>query len=329
SEIPRVFRNGIIPIDVALMHLSPPDKHGNCSLGVSVECSLAAMQSAKIVIAQFNHNMPRTHGDGVVHISKIDYAVEVNDPIYEVIYGEPTEIEMQIGKNVASIIEDGATLQMGVGGIPNCVLSCLTNHKNLGIHTEMFSDGLMKLTQKGVITGKFKKNHRGRIVSGLVMGSKKLYDFIDDNQQIAMLDIGYVNDTAVIRQNPKVTAINSAIEVDMFGQICADSIGLLQYSGVGGQMDFMRGAMLSEGGKPIIALPSVTNKGESKIVNVLKHGAAVVTTRAHARFVVTEYGIADLYAKNLKQRARLLIDIAHPMHRENLEIEAYKVLGKI
>jgi acyl-CoA hydrolase len=329
SEIPRVFRNGIIPLDVALMHLSPPDKHGNCSLGVSVECSLAAMQSAKIVIAQINHNMPRTHGDGVVHISKIDYAVEVNDPIYEVIYGEPTEIEMQIGKNVASIIEDGATLQMGVGGIPNCVLSCLTNHKNLGIHTEMFSDGLMKLTQKGVITGKFKKNHRGRIVSGLVMGSKKLYDFIDDNQQIAMLDIGYVNDTAVIRQNPKVTAINSAIEVDMFGQICADSIGLLQYSGVGGQMDFMRGAMLSEGGKPIIALPSETNKGESKIVNFLKHGAAVVTTRAHARYVVTEYGIADLYAKNLKQRAKLLIDIAHPMHRENLEIEAYKVLGKI
>ena len=329
SEIPRVFRNGIIPLDVALMNLSPPDKHGNCSLGVSVDCSLVAMQSAKIVIAQFNKNMPRTLGDGVVHISKIDYAVEVNDPIFELNYGEPTEVEMQIGRNVASIIEDGATLQMGVGSIPNCVLACLTNHKKLGIHTELFSDGLMGLLATGVVTGELKRKHRGKIVSGLVMGTRKLYDFVDDNPQVAILDIGYVNDTAVIRQNPKVTAINSAIEVDMFGQICADSIGLLQYSGVGGQMDFMRGAMLSEGGKPIIALPSVTAKGESKIVNFLKHGASVVTTRAHARFVITEYGIADLYAKNLKERAKSLIAIAHPMHRESLELEAFKVLGKI
>lgn len=329
SEIPRVFRNRIIPLDVALMQISSPDKHGNCSLGVSVESSYAAMQSAKIVIAQINQNMPRTHGDGIVHISKIDYGVEVNNPIHEIIYGEPNELEMQIGKNVASIIEDGATLQMGVGGIPNCVLSCLTNHRKLGVHTEMFSDGLMDLVQKGVITGEFKKKHPGKIVSSLIMGSKKLYDFVDDNQQVAMLDIGYVNDTAVIRLNPKVTAINGAIEVDMFGQICADSIGLLQYSGVGGQMDFMRGAMLSDGGKPIIALPSVTNKGESKIVNFLKHGASVVTTRAHARFVVTEFGVADLYAKNLKERAKSLIAIAHPMHRENLVIEATKVLGKL
>ena len=236
---------------------------------------------------------------------------------------------MMIGKNVASIIEDGATLQMGVGGIPNCVLSCLTNHKSLGIHTELFSDGLMELVEKGVITGEYKRKHRGKIVSGLVMGTRKLYDFVDDNPQVAMLDIGYVNDVSVIRQNQKVTAINSAIEVDMFGQICADSIGLLQYSGVGGQMDFIRGAMLSEGGKPIIALPSVTNKGESKIVSFLKHGASVVTTRAHARFVITEFGIADLYAKNLKQRAKALISIAHPMHRESLELEAFKVLGKI
>lgn len=329
SEIPIVFRDRIIPLDVALMQVSLPDKHGNCSLGVSVESSFAAMQSAKTVIAQINPNMPRTHGDGIVHISKIDYAVEVNDPIFEVMYGEPSELEMQIGKNVASIIEDGATLQMGVGAIPNCVLSCLVNHKKLGVHTEMFSDGLMDLVEKGVITGEFKKKHPGKIISSLIMGSKKLYEFVDDNQQVALLDIGYVNDTAVIRQNPKVTAINGAIEVDMFGQICADSIGMLQYSGVGGQMDFMRGAMLSEGGKPIIALPSVTSKGESKIVNFLKHGASVVTTRAHARFIVTEYGIADLFAKNLKQRAKSLISIAHPMHREQLIIEAQKVLGNI
>ena len=329
SEIPRVFRNGIIPLDVALMNLSPPDKHGNCSLGVSVDCSLAAMQSAKIVIALFNKKMPRTLGDGVVHISKIDFAVEANDEIFELNYGEPSEVEMQIGKNVASIIEDGATLQMGVGSIPNCVLACLKNHKKLGIHTELFSDGLMGLLETGAVTGELKRKHRGKIVSGLVMGTRKLYDFVDDNPQVAILDIGYVNDTAVIRQNPKVTAINSAIEVDMFGQICADSIGLFQYSGVGGQMDFMRGAMLSEGGKPIIALPSTTTKGESKIVNFLKHGASVVTTRAHARFVITEYGIADLYAKNLKQRAKELIAIAHPSHRENLEKEAFKVLGKI
>ena len=329
SEIPRVFRNGIIPLDVALMNLSPPDKHGNCSLGVSVDCSLAAMQSAKIVIALFNKKMPRTLGDGVVHISKIDYAVEADDEIFELNYGEPSEIEMQIGKNVASIIEDGATLQMGVGSIPNCVLACLKSHKKLGIHTELFSDGLMGLLETGAVTGELKRKHRGKIVSGLVMGTRKLYDFVDDNPQVAVLDIGYVNDTAVIRLNPKVTAINSAIEVDMFGQICADSIGLLQYSGVGGQMDFMRGAMLSEGGKPIIALPSTTTKGESKIVNFLKHGASVVTTRAHARFVITEYGIADLYAKNLKQRAKELIAIAHPSHRENLEKEAFKVLGKI
>jgi len=329
SEIPRIFRKRVIPLDVALMQVSPPDKHGNCSLGVSVESSYAAMQSATTVIAQINPNMPRTHGDGIVHISKIDFGVEVNDPIVEIIYGEPSELEMQIGRNVASIVEDGATIQMGVGSIPNCVLSCLTGHQKLGVHTEMFSDGLMKLVEKGVITNEFKIKHPGKIVSSLIMGSKKLYDFVDDNQEITMLDIGYVNDTAVIRQNPKVTAINGAIEVDMFGQICADSIGLKQYSGVGGHMDFMRGAMLSDGGKPIVALPSVTNKGESKIVNFLKHGASIVTTRGHARYVVTEYGVADLYARSLKQRAKSLIAIAHPMHRENLLIEATKVLGAL
>ncbi len=329
SEIPTLFRKKIIPLDVAMIQVSSPDKHGYCSLGVSVETSIAAVQSSKYVIAQINPNMPRTHGDGIIHVDKIDFAVNVNDPIYENSVNPLTEIELQIGKNVATLIEDGATLQLGIGAIPNAVLSCLSQHKKLGVHTEMFSDGVIDLFKSGVITGENKKNHPGKIVSGFVLGTKKLYDFIDDNPMVAMLDIAYINNTNVISKNPKVTAINSAIEVDMYGQICADSIGSLQYSGVGGQLDFMRGAALSEGGKPIIALPSITSKGESRIVNFLKHGASVVTTRAHAHFIVTEYGIADLYAKSLKQRAKALIAIAHPNHREKLEIEAIKILGKI
>ncbi len=329
SEIPHVLRKRIIPLDIAMVQVSPPDKHGYCSLGVSVEASLAAVQSAKCVIAQINPNMPRTHGDGIIHISKINAAVTVNDPIHETHAATPTAAELQIGEHVASLVEDGATLQMGIGAIPNAVLKCLKHHRRLGVHTEMFSDGVMELVQQGVITGENKRNHQGKIVSGFVIGTRKLYDFIDDNPQVAMLDIGYVNDTAVIRRNPKVTAINSALEVDLMGQICADSIGPMQYSGVGGQMDFIRGASLSEGGKPIIALSSVTTKGVSKIVNYLKQGADVVTTRAHVHYVVTEFGIAELYAKNLKQRARALINVAHPDHREALAAEAYKVLGKI
>lgn len=231
-------------------------------------------------------------------------------------------MELKIGKNVASLVEDGATLQLGIGAIPNAVLTCLSSHKNLGIHTEMFSDGVMELVQKGIINGIYKKKHSGKIVSGFVMGTAKLYDFIDDNPEVAMLDIGYINDPHVIRQNPKVTAINSAIEVDLTGQVCADSIGTKQYSGVGGQMDFIRGASLSERGKPIIALPSITSKGESRIVSILKSGADVVTTRAHVHYIVTEYGIANLYGKNLRQRAKALIEIAHPNHREKLEKEA-------
>lgn len=328
SEIPRLLRQRIIPIDVALIQVSPPDRHGYCSLGVSVETSLAAVQSAKYVIAQINPNMPRTHGDGIIHMSMIHAAVEVDDPIHATVASEPSEVEAMIGKNVASLVEDGATLQMGIGGIPNAVLKCLGSHRRLGVHTEMFSDGVVDLVQQGVITGEMKRTHPGKIVSGFVIGSRRLYDFIDDNPKVAMLDIAYVNDTAVIRRNPKVTAINSAIEVDLMGQVCADSIGTLQFSGVGGQMDFIRGASLSEGGKPIIALPSITNKGESKIVNYLKQGADVVTTRAHVHYIVTEWGIADLYAKNLKERARALINIAHPDHREALEAEAWKVLGK-
>lgn len=329
SEIPKVFRKKIIPIDVALIQVSLPDKHGYCSLGVSVETSLAAVQSAHMVIAQLNPNMPRTHGDGILHVSQIDFGVDTNVPIFEAHPDPLTEVELQIGKHVASLIEDGATLQMGIGAIPNAVLQSLEHHRHLSVHTEMFSDGVIELVQKGIITGEMKKKHPGKLVSGSVIGSRKLYDFVDDNPMVAMLDIEYVNDTSVIRKNPKVTAINSALEIDLCGQVCADSIGHLQYSGVGGQMDFIRGASLSEGGKPIIALPSLTHKGQSKIVSFLKPGADVVTTRAHVRYIVTEYGIADLYAKNLKQRASALIQIAHPSHREQLEQEAFKILGPL
>ncbi|MDX2190028.1 MAG: acetyl-CoA hydrolase/transferase C-terminal domain-containing protein [Bacteroidota bacterium] len=327
SEIPSLFHKKIIPLDVALIQVSPPDKHGFCSLGVSVDIAAAAVKNAKTIIAQINPNMPRTHGDGIIHVDKIDFAVEVNDPIHELITPEPDKTELLIGKHIAGLVENGATLQMGIGAIPNAVLKCLASHQNLGIHTEMFSDGVIELVEKGVINGRLKKTHPGKIVSGFVMGSKKLYDFIDDNPEIAMLDIAYINNTEVIRRNPKVTAINSAIEIDLFGQVCADSIGTKQFSGVGGQMDFIRGASLSEGGKPIIAMTSLTNKGVSKIVNYLKEGASVTTTRAHVHYVVTEFGIADLYGKNLKQRARALINIAHPSCRENLEMEARKVLG--
>ncbi|EMI72019.1 acetyl-CoA hydrolase/transferase family protein [Leptospira noguchii] len=322
SECPSLFRKGILPIDVALIQVSPPDKHGFCSLGVSVDISKAAVETAKTVIAQVNVNMPRTHGDGIIHVNKIHSFIEGNLPLHEHFSEQPSDIELAIGKNVASLVEDGATLQMGIGAIPNAVLTCLTSHKDLGIHTEMFSNGVMELVQKGIITGIHKKKHPGKIVSGFVMGTKKLYDFIDDNPEVSMLDIGYINDPHVIRKNPKVTAINSAVEVDLTGQVCADTIGTKQYSGVGGQMDFIRGASLSEGGKPIIALPSTTSKGESRIVSLLKPGADVVTTRAHVHFIVTEYGIANLYGKNLRQRAKELISIAHPNHRESLEKEA-------
>lgn len=319
SEVPNLFRRRILKLNVALVHVSPPDKHGFCSLGVSVDVARAAVQMAERVVAQVNPNMPRTHGDGLIHVSDIDYAVEVHDPIHEMNNGEPSEIEARIGRNVANLVEDGACLQMGIGGIPNAVLRSLINHKNLGIHTEMFSDGVIDLVEREVITGSNKRVHPGKIVSAFIMGSRRLYDFVDDNPMIAVLDVAYVNDTAVIRRNPRVTAINSAIEIDLTGQVCADSVGTRLFSGVGGQMDFIRGASLSEGGKPIIALPSVTSKGLSRIAPILHPGAGVVTTRAHVHYVATEWGVADLYARNLRQRARALIEIAHPDHREALD----------
>lgn len=325
SEIPYLFRKKIIPIDVALIQVSPPDKHGYCSLGTSVEATRAAMQMAKVVIAQVNEFMPRTHGDGLIHHSEIDAMVIGNTPLHEVILGEPNEIEYKIGENVAELIEDRSTLQMGIGSIPNAVLSQLTNHKDLGVHTEMFSDGVIPLVEKGVINNKYKAVHPGKIVSGFVIGSRKLYDFVDDNPMVNMLDIAYVNDVKVIRKNPRAVSINSAIEVDLTGQVCADSIGAKFYSGVGGQMDFIRGASLSEGGKPIIALPSVTRRDKTKIVPVLTLGAGVVTTRAHVHYIATEYGVADLYGKSIKQRIKAMIDIAHPMHRDSLERQAREV----
>ncbi|MCG2616146.1 4-hydroxybutyrate CoA-transferase [Terrimonas sp. NA20] len=329
SQIPQLFRRNILPIDVALIHVSPPDSHGYCSLGTSVDIAKAAVDTAKIIVAQVNPKMPRTHGDGFIHKDRINYMVWEEAELPEVNYSAKISPAIaEIGKNVASLIDDGATLQMGIGSIPDQVLQNLLNHKDLGIHTEMLSDGIIPLLEKGVINNRKKKLNVGRTVTGFMAGTRKLYDFVNDNPQIRVMDIAYVNDTSVIRQNPKATAINSAIEVDLTGQVCADSIGVYQYSGIGGQMDFMRGASLSEDGKPIIALPSVTSKNQSRIVPYLKEGAGVVTTRGHIHWVVTEYGKVNLFGKNLKQRGHALISIAHPDHREALEkafFERYKV----
>ncbi|NML36017.1 acetyl-CoA hydrolase/transferase family protein [Chitinophaga sp. G-6-1-13] len=325
SEVPRYFRTLEPAIDVALITVSPPDKNGYCTLGVSCDVSKAAIDTARIIIAEVNANMPRVLGDGVIHISRITAAVAADYPIYAQAVRPPSGAELAIGEHVASLIEDRATLQMGIGGIPNAVLQCLHSHKDLGIHTEMFSDGIIDLVEKGIITNRYKAIHPGLMVSSFAMGSRRLYDFMDNNLIIRLMDVEYVNNPTTIRKNPKVTAINSAIEIDIFGQVCADSIGFRQYSGVGGQMDFMRGAALSAGGKPIIAIPSVTAKGISRIVSRLQPGASVVTTRAHVHYVVTEYGIAHLLGKNLKQRAQALINIAHPDHREQLQKDAFDI----
>ncbi len=329
SEIPALFRSGSLPLDVALVQVSPPDRHGFCSLGTSIDVSLAAVQEARYVIAQVNPQMPRSHGDGLLHVSRLDAMVEADDPLPEARPAELGEVERAIGRHVAGLIEDGSTLQMGIGAIPDAVLAALTGHRDLGVHTEMFSDGLIDLVERGVVTNERKRVHPGKIVATFVIGSRRLYDFLDDNPMVAMLDVAYVNDTAVIRRNDKVVAINSAIEVDVTGQVSADSIGSLMFSGVGGQMDFVRGAGLSRGGKPVIALPSTTRRGESRIVPVLKEGAGVVTTRAHVQYVVTEFGVANLYGKNLRQRARALVEIAHPDHREALSRAAHERFGTL
>jgi acyl-CoA hydrolase len=328
SEVHLLFDRGILPINVAFIQVSPPDKHGYCSLGSSVDVTLSAIQSAKTVIAQINPKVPRSHGDGIIHQSKIDAAIEVDIPLYQAASHEPTETEEEIGKHVAELVEDGACLQMGIGGIPNVVLKQLGNHKNLGIHTEMFSDGILPLVENGNINGSKKYLKTGKIVSCFAMGSQKLYDFIDDNPSVHMKEAAYTNRTGLIAMNKKVTAINSAIEIDLTGQVCADTIGKYQYSGVGGQMDFIRGASLSEGGKAIIAMPSTTKKGDSKLVPFLKEGAGVTTTRAHVHYIATEFGVVNLFGKNLRQRAKALVSIAHPNHRESLEKAAFERFGK-
>ena len=319
SDMPLLFDRKHIKVDVVLIQVTPPDKFGFCSMGVSVEASKSAIRNAKYVIAQVNNQMPRTYGDAMFHIDEIDFLVEHDAPIFSLQLTTPTAIETQIAQHIVPLIEDGSTLQLGIGNIPNATLAEMGHLKNLGIHTELLTEGVLDLVKKGVINGYEKKIDKGKIIASFAMGTQRLYDFIDKNPSVEIAEACYTNEVGVIRQNPKVVSINSAIEVDITGQVCADSIGSNIYSGFGGQVDFVRGAMLSEGGKSIIAFPSLTSKGESKIVPFLKQGAGVVTTRAHVQYIVTEYGVAELFGKNLHQRAKALINIAHPNHREALE----------
>ena len=327
SETQRLYRSGVLPCDVAMVQVSTPDKHGYVSLGTSVDATLAAIECAKTVIAVINRHVPRAFGDAMIPMSMIDIFVEGDSELQPAHFSDPNEVELAIGKNCADLIEDGACLQMGIGAIPNAVLAQLGNHKNLGIHTEMFADGVLPLVREGVINGMNKKIDKGKMVSTFLMGSQEVYDFIDDNPMVAMMDVGYTNDPYVIAKNPKVTAINSALQVDLTGQVCADSLGTKFYSGVGGQIDFVYGASLSEGGKAIIAMPSVTNKGISKIAPTLTEGAGVVTTRNHIHWFVTEYGAVDLYGKSLQERAKAIISVAHPDHREALDRAAFERFG--
>ena len=327
SETQKLYRCGAVPCNVAMIQVCPPDKHGYVSLGTSVDATLAAVECAEHVIAVVNPNVPRAFGQAMIPMSKIDMFVQDDTPLIEAKFSAPTEIEQQIGKNCAALIEDGATLQMGIGAIPNAVLSQLGGHKNLGIHTEMFADGVLPLVEKGVINGEVKKTDPGKIVSTFLMGSKDVYDFIDDNPGVLMMDVGYTNDPYIISQNDRMTAINSAMQIDLTGQVCADSLGKKFWSGVGGQIDFVYGASLAKEGKAIIAMPSMTNKGVSKICPTLLDGAGVVTTRNHAHWIVTEYGAVDLYGKTMQERARLLISIAHPSAREELDRAAFERWG--
>ncbi len=344
SDVPALFAPGEpLAIDVALIQVSPPDTHGFCSLGPSVDVTRAAVDHARYVIALVNPTVPRPHGDGFVHVSRLDRVVHWAGPLYEVNRHEVNETQAQIGRNVAGLIGDGATLQLGIGAIPDAVLQALTNRRDLGVHTEMFSDGIMDLVEQGVITGACKALDQGKLVTSFIVGSRRLLDFIDDNPMVEMHPMNYTNNTLIIRQFEHMVAVNSAIQVDLTGQVCAESIGTYFYSGVGGQMDFMRGAALSKRGRPIIALPStarVQHNGEpgtsygmpepvdgliSRIVPVLSPGAAVTTSRAHVHYVVTEYGIAALHGRDLAERARSLIAIAAPQFREQLERAAYEL----
>jgi 4-hydroxybutyrate CoA-transferase len=319
SDIPALFTSGQLPLDVALIHVSPPDAHGYCSLGTSVDVVPAAVQAARLVIAQINPRMPRTLGNSFIQLGQIDLAVEADTSLFEHQVPPPTDLEQRIGTHVANLVEDGATLQLGIGGIPNAALAALTDRKDLGVHTEMFSDGLLDLVEAGVLTGRAKTIHPGKIVTTFLMGSQRLYDWVHDNPMLEMHPVDYTNDTSIIRRNTRMTAINSALQVDLTGQVCADSIGTRIYSGVGDQMDFMRGAALSQGGKAIIALPSTAKDGGiSRIVPTLAMGAGVTTTRAHVQYLVTEFGVAYLHGKSIRERAQALIGIAHPDFRDQL-----------
>ena len=327
SETQKLIREGYLKVNVAMIMCSVPDKFGFVSLGTSVDATLAAVECADTVIAAVNPNVPRCWGDAMIHVDQIDIFVEDDLKLYTHSFADLTPEEIQIGINVAALVEDGACLQLGIGGIPNAVLAQLGNHKDLGVHSEMFSDGILPLVEKGIITGKYKNIDRGRMVASFLMGTQELYDFVNDNPRVAMMDVAHTNNVAVIRKLDKVTAINSALAIDITGQVCADSIGTKHYSGVGGQIDFIRGAGHSKGGKPIIALPSVTAKGVSKITPTLIEGSGVVSTRANIHWVVTEYGAVNLYGKTLQERARQLISIAHPAHREALEKAAFERYG--
>lgn len=320
SEIPGLFTRGLLPIDVALIQVAPPDEHGFCSFGIEVGITKPAAQSAKVVIAEVNERMPRTLGDSFIHISKIHHVVPVDYPLPEVRMGEASETAGRIAEHIAGLIPDGATLQTGIGAIPDAVLSRLVNHRHLGVHTELFSDGIIDLIERGVLTGERKTLHPGKVIAGFMLGTQRLYDFVHDNPIIELHPTDYTNDPFVIAQNARMVAINSAIEVDLTGQVCADSIGPRFYSGVGGQLDFIYGASRAPGGVPIIALPATALGGKaSRITPMLKPGAGVTTSRNHVRYVVTEYGVADLYGKTVRQRARALIGIAAPEFRDDLE----------
>ncbi len=326
SEVPQLFERGVLPLDAVLVNATPPDAHGFCSLGVSVEAMHAAISAARTVIVQFNRAMPRTLGQSFIHVDAIDFAIEVDVPPYELPAGVIGDVERRIGEHVASLVPDGATIQLGIGSIPAATALALVDHRDLGIHTEMFTDAVVDLVERGVVTGARKERNRGKIVAAFVMGTRRLYDFVHDNPMVEMRSVDFTNDTHVIRSFRSMTAINSAIEVDLSGQVVADSIGSRIYSGVGGQMDFMRGAALAPEGRAIIALPSTAAKGTvSRITPALAAGAGVVTTRAHVRTVVTEWGVAELFGRSLGERAAALIAIAHPDHRDRLRVEAQRL----
>ena len=326
-ETQRLIREGYLKVNVAMIQVSVPDKFGHVSLGTSVDSTLAAVETADTVIAIINPNVPRAFGDAMIHVNDIDLFVQDDSELIELNPEPISDTDRKIGRYVAELVDDGATLQMGIGSIPNAVLSMLGNHKDLGVHSEMFSDGILPLVDKGVINGRNKILDRGKLVATFLMGSRALYDFVDDNPGVAMQDVQYTNRVNNIATNPKVTAINSALQVDITGQVCADSIGIKFYSGVGGQIDFLRGASLSNGGKPIIAMPSVTAKGVSKIAPILTPGAGVVSTRANIHWLITEFGAVNLYGRTLQDRAKLIISIAHPDHQEELDKAAFERFG--